>query len=367
MQRPRLRRNPVDGLGEARVPVLRGARAGVRDRHRVAVAARVVAVGRLPRGRRAVSGRGVLIVYVAPAGPSKPDAAPTSATEAVGGFSHAGSTATVSPGSRIPFWFDAAPACASTARAGASGGCQPSWTTSKSFAVNASKAGLSTSLSQRSSQVPLMYMSEPLSATIRPYRFIARKIFWISGAKPEMSLPAFSRSRAPIGSAGGSWNPARCDRRVDVPVGVAHGEPERVPDLVGPVDLVVAHEARQDREPAGVGGSPALRPAVVGVQVEEGARVRLPLRAVPPDVVELVEIPVVAVDDQHVAIDVARVVDVSGVAALDPVRLRDRRVGNRIEGVRDVARVRDAVAFSGSANCTVFLGWLPSTTMNGKP
>ena len=56
-----------------------------------------------------------------------------------------------------------------------------------------------------------MYMSVPLSATIRPYRFMARKIFWISGAKPEMSLPALSRSRAPIGRAAGSWNPARCE------------------------------------------------------------------------------------------------------------------------------------------------------------
>ena len=46
-----------------------------------------------------------------------------------------------------------------------------------------------------------MYMSEPLSATMTPYFFIARKIFWASGGKEEMSLLAFSLKRAPIGRA----------------------------------------------------------------------------------------------------------------------------------------------------------------------
>jgi hypothetical protein len=55
-----------------------------------------------------------------------------------------------------------------------------------------------------------MYMSEPLSATRRPYFFIARKIFCASAGKEEMSLPAFRRSRAPIGSAP-PVDPALCD------------------------------------------------------------------------------------------------------------------------------------------------------------
>jgi hypothetical protein len=55
-----------------------------------------------------------------------------------------------------------------------------------------------------------MYMSEPLSATRRPYFFIARKIFCASAGKEEMSLPAFRRSRAPIGSAP-EVEPARCE------------------------------------------------------------------------------------------------------------------------------------------------------------
>ena len=70
----------------------------------------------------------------------------------------------------------------------------------------------------------------------------------------------------------------------------------------------------------------------------------MPLRAVPPDVVELVKAAVVPVDDQHVAVLVGRVVDVAGIAALDPVRLRDRLVGNRVEGKGRLRRVVDAVA-----------------------
>ena len=53
-------------------------------------------------------------------------------------------------------------------------------------------------------------MSVPLSATMSPCVFIARKIRRISGGKPVMSLPAFSRRRAPIGSAPGV-SPAVCD------------------------------------------------------------------------------------------------------------------------------------------------------------
>ncbi len=47
-------------------------------------------------------------------------------------------------------------------------GCQPSWMTSKSLAVNNAKAGCKMSLSHRVSNVPVMYMSLPLSATMSP-------------------------------------------------------------------------------------------------------------------------------------------------------------------------------------------------------
>ena len=39
---------------------------------------------------------------------------------------------------------------------------------------------------------------------------MARKIRWTSGVKPEMSFEAFSRSRAPIGSAP-AVEPAACE------------------------------------------------------------------------------------------------------------------------------------------------------------
>ena len=81
------------------------------------------------------------------------------------------------------------------------GGLYPSVITSKSLAERPANAGFRTSLFQRVSWVPVMYMSEPLSATRRPYFFMARKTFWASAGKEEMSFPAFSRRREPIGRA----------------------------------------------------------------------------------------------------------------------------------------------------------------------
>src|SRR5262249_19804700 len=54
--------------------------------------------------------------------------------------------------------------------AGGRGGApfHPSCTTSKSLAMSAENAGLRIELFQRASIVPVMYMSEPLSATIKP-------------------------------------------------------------------------------------------------------------------------------------------------------------------------------------------------------
>ena len=75
-------------------------------------------------------------------------------------------------------------------------------------------------------------MSVPLSATIRPYVFIARKIFCTSGVNPEMSRLAFSRSRAPIGSAP-AWSPP-VRGGIDVAVRRPHRHAERVADSPAP-------------------------------------------------------------------------------------------------------------------------------------
>src|SRR3954471_23843968 len=54
---------------------------------------------------------------------------------------------------------------------------------------------------QRRSEVPEMNQLEPLSATIRPYCFIAAAMTCAGPVIPEMSYAAPSRSRRPIGGA----------------------------------------------------------------------------------------------------------------------------------------------------------------------
>ena len=130
-------------------------------------------------------------------------------------------------------------------------------------------------------------------------------------------------------------------------VGGAHREAERVVDLVRSERLVVAHEARKDRHARRVGGGPAFGPPVVRLHVEERPRPALPARAVPAHVVQLEEVPVVPLDDQHVAVAVD-VAAVARVATFDPVVLGDGLVGNRVEGERGVAvLVVHAVALVG--------------------
>ena len=93
---------------------------------------------------------------------------------------------------------------------GGADGCQPNWTTSKSPAWIEENAGLRMPLSQRASYVPCTYMSDPLSATIRPYVFIAWKIRCTGAVNPEMSFDALRRRRAPIGGAL-AFEPATCE------------------------------------------------------------------------------------------------------------------------------------------------------------
>src|SRR5579862_3783862 len=73
-------------------------------------------------------------------------------------------------------------------------------TTSKSDAVTLPSECRS-SLLQRSSGAPLMYMDEPLSAMIIPYFFMAFRITWFVAENVETSKLDLSRNRIPIGAA----------------------------------------------------------------------------------------------------------------------------------------------------------------------
>ncbi len=72
----------------------------------------------------------------------------------------------------------------------------------------------------------------------------------------------------------------------------------------------------------------------------------MPGRAVEEDVVQPVQTPVVAVDDDQVAIGLAAKVDVGRRPAFDPMRLGGRLHRNRIERVTPAGCVVDAVAFT---------------------
>src|SRR5215831_822669 len=74
----------------------------------------------------------------------------------------------------------------------------PSCTTSKSEPFTRDKVANSLSF-QRGSGAPLIYQFDPLSATISPYFFMARRITCIAGENPETSNDAFKRTRMPIG------------------------------------------------------------------------------------------------------------------------------------------------------------------------
>ena len=92
-----------------------------------------------------------------------------------------------------------------------------------------------------------------------------------------MFTVALRRSRAPIGGAPVVL-PAIVARGPHVAVGRARGDAERVRDRSGGGDLVVTHEAGEDREAGGVGGGPAVGAPRVGREVERGARAGFPAR-----------------------------------------------------------------------------------------
>ncbi len=136
----------------------------------------------------------------------------------------------------------------------------------------------------------------------------------------------------------------RC--RVHVPVGGAHGHAEGVPDLAGAEHFVIPDEPRKNRESRGVCGCPSVRPPRIRGEIEERPRAAPPLRAVIENVVQLVQMPIVAVDDEQVAIARRSQINIAGLAALDPVGQRDRLVGNRVERKAGAGRVVHAVALA---------------------
>src|SRR4029450_10159022 len=84
--------------------------------------------------------------------------------------------------------------------------------------------------------------------------------------------------------------------------------------------LVVADEARKNRQARGVRRGPSFRTACVGRQVEHGSRTRFPTaaRCVPPRREQLEEHPPIAIDDEQVTIAAG---SSTGNTAFDEIRL----------------------------------------------
>src|SRR2546425_4266245 len=96
---------------------------------------------------------------------------------------------------------------------------------------------------------------------------------------------------------------------VDVSVGRPHRDAKRVADLTRTEYLVVPHESGQYGESRRVCRRPPLRASGVGVQVEKCAGSREPPAAVVKHIVEFVQEPPVAVDDEEVAVAAAAQID----------------------------------------------------------
>ncbi|MEA2417227.1 MAG: hypothetical protein QOI58_3884 [Thermoanaerobaculia bacterium] len=130
--------------------------------------------------------------------------------------------------------------------------------------------------------------------------------------------------------------------RENVAVRVTNGDAKRVADRNAAVHLVVADQSRKDRQPRGVGARPALGTACVRIERERCAGACRPVRSGPVQRVELVQHPVVAIDEQHVPVAIG-VRIVARQSAFDPLLLRLRLLGDRI--ARRTSR-RGDVAFN---------------------
>ena len=146
--------------------------------------------------------------------------------------------------------------------------------------------------------------------------------------------------------------PRRRDVRLPGPL---HREAQRVVDGAG-ADFVVPSEPRKDRQSRRIGGGPTRRPERIRIQVEDRPRARRPAVARSGRVgcVQLVQDPVVPVDDQDVPVAAARASAFDRRVGGDGVRPRVALVGV-VEGHRHLRRrprhhdVRDAVVGLGGS------------------
>ena len=90
--------------------------------------------------------------------------------------------------------------------------------------------------------------------------------------------------------------------RIDVTIGRPHRDTQCVANFCDGriVNLIVTNETRKDRQSGGIRGRPGIRPAIVGIHVEEraGAREPFSLSGIVEDVVQLVEMISILIDDQ---------------------------------------------------------------------
>ena len=105
---------------------------------------------------------------------------------------------------------------------------------------------------------------------------------------------------------------------------VLHGEAQRVRNL-GLLDrFVITHQTGKDRQTRGIGRSPARRPQCIRVQIERRTTVGIPTRAAVDweGVTQLIKLPMIAIDDQHVTIATRIWPTLDGSIRRDRIRTR---------------------------------------------
>ena len=194
-------------------------------------------------------------------------------------------------------------------------GFQPSWTTSKSRGGQGGEGRVQDAVVPAGVEGAADVHVRAVVGDDQPVRLHGAEDLLHLGSEPRDVL---ARLQAKAGAHGqrALRAPRGVRRRVHVAVGRAHRHAEGVLDVGdgGVVRLVVADQAGKDGEARGVRGRPSLGTPVVGLHVPEGAAARLPAPAVGVVVhgVELVEVLVVPVDDDQVAVLAVALVHVAG-------------------------------------------------------
>ena len=190
---------------------------------------------------------------------------------------------------------------------------------------------------------PETYQSEPLSATIRPYSLNAWATIRAWRGRPEMSTPAFSRSRSPIRGSAGSVSEEAKWRAGKTKARRLCDTVMRSACVMRPcLHLLVAGEQRQDRQARRVGARPARRAQLRLAQAPGRARARRPAAALLAQGEQLEQLAAVAVDEQRVAVAVGL------RPALDPAR----RAGSGSARGRTRPRSRSAPSTASSRRVT---------------